>query len=59
MKYLLKLLFLIYIIVLFAINGEVPYIAVLVLILITGVNVFKEKFIDTVYMMGIKLLCTC
>ncbi|HEY8910736.1 MAG TPA: sensor histidine kinase [Desulfosporosinus sp.] len=49
MKYLLKLLFLIYIIVLFAINGEVPYVAVLVFILITGVNVFKEKFKDTVY----------
>lgn len=49
MKYLLKLLFLIYIIALLTINGEVPYIAVLVLILIIGVNVFKERFYDTVY----------
>ena len=48
-KSLLKLLFLIYIIALFVINGEVPYIAVLVLILIIGVNVFKERFYDTVY----------
>lgn len=49
MKYLLKLFFLIYIIALFAINGEVPYIAVLAFILIIGVNVFKEKYYDTVY----------
>ncbi|MCB8815415.1 sensor histidine kinase [Desulfosporosinus shakirovi] len=48
-KSLLKLLFLIYIIALFAINGEVPYLAVLVIILIIGVNVFKERFYDTVY----------
>ena len=38
-----------YIIALFVINGEVPYIAALVLILIIGVNVFKERFYDTVY----------
>gem|GEM_PF-344154 len=49
MKYLLKLLFLIFIIALFAINGEVPFLAVLVFILIIGVNVFKERFYDTVY----------
>ncbi|WP_298202664.1 sensor histidine kinase [Desulfosporosinus sp.] len=48
-KSLLKLLFLIYIIALFAINGEVPYLAVLVILLIIGVNVFKERFCDTVY----------
>lgn len=48
-KYLLKLLFLIYIIALFVINGEVPFIAVLVFILIIGVNVFKERFYDNVY----------
>ncbi|MHB8126219.1 MAG: sensor histidine kinase [Desulfitobacteriaceae bacterium] len=48
MKYLFKFLFLIYIIALFTINGEVPYIAVLVFILIIGVNVFKERFYDTV-----------
>ncbi|MHB8076335.1 MAG: sensor histidine kinase [Desulfosporosinus fructosivorans] len=49
MKYLFKLLFLIYIIALFATNGEVPYRIVLFFILIIGVNVFKERFYDTVY----------
>ena len=47
-KYLLKLFLLIYIIALFVINGEAPYITVLVIILIIGVNVFKERFYDTV-----------
>ena len=49
MKSLLKLLFLIYIITILAIGGEVTYLAVLVLILIIGVNVFKERFYDTLY----------
>jgi len=48
-KSLLKLLFLIYIIALFAIHGEVPYLAVLVILLIIGVNVFKDRFYDTAY----------
>jgi signal transduction histidine kinase len=48
MKYLLKLFLLIYIIALFAINGEVPFLAVLVFVLIIGINVFKERFYDTV-----------
>lgn len=47
-KYLLKLFLLIYTIALFVFNSEVPYITVLVLILIIGVNVFKERFYDTV-----------
>ena len=59
MKYLLKLFFLIYIIVLFAINGEVPYMAVLVFILIIGVNVFKEKFHDTVYISIASFILIC
>lgn len=48
-KYIIKLLFLSYIIVLFALHGDVPDRAVLVFILIIGVNVFKERFYDTVY----------
>ena len=47
-KYLPKLFLLIYTIALFVINGEVPYTTVLVIILIIGINVFKERFYDTV-----------
>jgi len=59
MKHLFKLFFLIYVIALFAINSEVPYVAVLVFILIIGVNVFKEKFYDIVYITIASFILIC
>lgn len=59
MKNLFKLIFLIYIITIFLINGKVPYTAVLVFILIIGVNIFKERFYDTVYMTTGSFILIC
>jgi signal transduction histidine kinase len=58
-KYLFKLFFLIYIIVLYTINGEVSYTSVLVFILIVGVNIFKEKFYDNVYITVVSFILIC
>jgi len=49
MKYLFKLLFLTFIIAFFTAKGEASYIAVLVLILIIGVNILKERYFDTIW----------
>lgn len=59
MKYILKLLLLIYIIALFILQGGIPYGEVLVLVLIMGVNVFKERFYDNVYTTIVSLLIIC
>ena len=58
-KHIIKLLFLIYIIVLFAIHGDVPDRAVLIFTLIIGVNVFKERFYDTVYVTLASFILIC
>lgn len=59
-KHLLKLFFGIYIIALFARNGDVPDRAVLIFTLVIAVNVFKERFYDTVYatITSFFLICT-
>ncbi len=59
MKYLFKLLFLVYIITLFTINGEVPYKEVLVFIFIIGINIFKERFYDTVTAVIVSFIFIC
>ncbi len=56
MKYLLKFLLLIYMVALFAVKGAVPYQAVLVLLLIIAVNVFKERFFDSVYLTAVSFI---
>lgn len=59
MNYIFKLLFLIYIIALFIIVGQVSYTAVLILILIIVINVFKERFYDTVTAVIVSFILIC
>ncbi len=58
MKYLLKLLFFIYIIVL-SIRGDVSYLDVLVFVMIIGVTILKERFFNTRYMTLVSLIFIC
>lgn len=59
MKYLIKTIFLIYIMLLFIISGSVSYTEVLVIVLICGINIYKERFCDTVHWTGFSLILIC
>ena len=50
MKYIIKIIFLIYVIISFIPQSSVGYLEVSVLLVITAVNVLKEKYFDTRYL---------
>lgn len=56
MKNILKLLILLYVIALFALKSTVPYDEVLLLLLIAGVNVFKERVYDSYLLILLSML---
>ncbi|ADY57597.1 integral membrane sensor signal transduction histidine kinase [Syntrophobotulus glycolicus DSM 8271] len=59
MKHLMKILFLIYIIFLFISSDNVSYTEVLLIVLFSGVNVFKERFSDTLHWIIISFILVC
>jgi signal transduction histidine kinase len=59
MKYLLKTIFLIYIMLFFIASDSVSYIEVLLMVLICGANIYKEKFCDAVHWTIFSFILIC
>lgn len=56
MRYIFKLLFLLFIIIELAMNSDTPYIQIALLLAIAGVNVLNERFYNSVYLAAVSFV---
>lgn len=56
MKYLLKSLFLLYIITRLALSGEVSYMEIVIILILTAANIIKEKYYGSIFVTAVEFV---